>query len=96
MSTDDLKEEMDELNRRIENILAVIKRSLNPPSKWIDKEEILRILKCSERSLQTLRENEILKFTRPLGPEGSKFFYLRKDVEDLFEKNFNGKIWFSS
>jgi len=92
MDADNIIQKIDELNRKLENLLAVIKHSLNPPSKWIDKEETLRILKCSERSLQTLRENEILKFTRPLGRESSKFFYLRKDVEDLFEKNFNGEI----
>jgi len=48
----------------------------------------MAILKCSERTLQTLRDKELLKHTNPMG--GSKFFYLRKDVEDLFEKNFNG------
>jgi len=39
-----------------------------------DKEETLRILKCSERTLQTLRDKDILKYTRP--PGGSKFFYI--------------------
>ena len=55
MSSDDLILKIDELNRKLENLLAVIKNSLNPPSKWIDKEETMRILKSSERSLQTLR-----------------------------------------
>jgi hypothetical protein len=90
MDADNIIQKIDELNRKIDNLIAVNKHSLNPPSKWIDKEETMRILKCSERTLQTLRDKGLLRYTRPLG--GSKFFYLRKDVEDLFEKNFNGKI----
>jgi len=90
MSTDYIIQKIDELNRKVDNLIAVNKHSLNPPSKWIDKEETMRILKCSERTLQTLRDKGLLRYTRPLG--GSKFFYLRKDVEDLFEKNFNGEI----
>jgi len=90
MSTDYLIQKIDELNRKVDNLIAVNKHSLNPLSKWIDKEETMRILKCSERTLQTLRDKDKLKYTRPLG--GSKFFYLREDVEALFEKNFNREI----
>jgi len=90
MSTDYIIQKIDELNRKVDNLIAVNKHSLNPLSKWIDKEETMRILKCSERTLQTLRDKDKLKYTRPLG--GSKFFYLREDVEALFEKNFNREI----
>jgi hypothetical protein len=81
---------LDELNEKMDTLLETQKSNVKLPSKWIDKEETLRILKCSERTLQTLRDKGWLRYTRPLG--GSKFFYLRKDVEDLFEKNFNGEI----
>jgi len=90
MDADNIIQKIDELNRKVDNLIAVNKHSLNPLSKWIDKEETMRILKCSERTLQTLRDKDLLKYTRPLG--GSKFFYLREDVEALFENNFNGEI----
>ena len=88
MDADNIIQKIDELNRKVDNLIAVDKHSLNPPSKWIDKEETMRLLKCSERTLQTLRDKGLLRYTRPLG--GSKFFYKRKDVDALFTKNFNG------
>ncbi|HUX59443.1 MAG TPA: helix-turn-helix domain-containing protein [Bacteroidales bacterium] len=90
MSTDYIIQKIEELNRKVDNLIAVNKHSLNPLSKWIDREETMRILKCSERTLQTLRTKKKLRYTRPFG--GSKIFYLREDVEALFEKNFNGEI----
>ena len=81
---------INELDRKIDTLLAVNKHLNDHQSKWIDKEETMRILKCSERTLQTLRDKGLLRYTRPLG--GSKFFYLRKDVEALFEKNFTGEL----
>jgi hypothetical protein len=90
MDADNIIQKIDELNRKVDNIIDVNKHSLNPLSKWIDKEETMRILKCSERTLQTLRVKGFLRYTRPMG--GSKFFYLQEDVEALFEKNFNGEI----
>ena len=59
-------------------------------TEWIDKEEVLHILECSERTLQSLRDNGSLNYSKPTG--GSKFFYRRKDVIALFEMNFNGRI----
>ena len=90
MSMDIIIQKIDELNKKVDTLIAVNKHPLDPLSKWIDKEETMRILKCSERTLQTLRDKGLLRYTRPLG--GSKFFYLREDVEAQFEKNFNGKI----
>jgi hypothetical protein len=90
MDADNIIQKIDELNRKVDNLIDVNKHSLNPLSKWIDKEETMRILKCSERTLQTLRVKGFLRYTRPMG--GSKFFYLQEDVEALFEKNFNGEI----
>lgn len=90
MNTDIVIQKIDELKRKVDTLIAVNKHQADPQSKWLDKEETMRILRCSERTLQTLRDKGLLRYTRPLG--GSKFFYLRKDVEALFEKNFNGEI----
>jgi hypothetical protein len=81
---------LDELNEKMNTLLETQKSNVKLPSEWVDKEELLTILKCSDRALQTLRDNKSLHFTNPLG--GSKFFYKRKDVDALFTKNFNGGI----
>lgn len=90
MNTEVVIQMIDELGRKIDNLLAILKHLKDPPRIWMDKEETMRILKCSERTLQTLRDNKKIRITRPLG--GSKIFYLREDVDALFEKNFNGKL----
>jgi len=81
---------LEELNEKMNILLETQKSNVKLPSEWIDKEETMKILKCSERALQTLRDNKSLYFTNPLG--GSKFFYKLKDVNALFTKNFNGGI----
>jgi hypothetical protein len=81
---------LDELNEKMNTLLETQKSNVKLQTEWVDKEETMKILKCSERTLQTLRDKESLHFTNPLG--GSKFFYKRKDVDALFTKNFNGGI----
>lgn len=90
MYEDVVLKKLGELSEKMDTLLETQKSSVKLPSEWIDKEETMKILKCSERALQTLRDNESLHFTNPLG--GSKFFYKRKDVDALFTKNFNGGI----
>jgi hypothetical protein len=85
-----ISEKLDILISKIESLIETQKHSIIAKSEWLDKEETMRILKCSDRSLQTLRDDGILFFSNPLG--GTKYFYRRKDVMALFEKNFNGKI----
>lgn len=88
MDKDIIIQKLEELIRKVDTLTDTEKRQTNSNNEWIDKQETMEILKCSERTLQTLRDKELLRFTNPLG--GSKFFYRRKDVEALFEKNFNG------
>jgi hypothetical protein len=44
----------------------------------------------SERTLQTLRDNGTLGYSKPTG--GSKYFYRRSDVMALFEESFTARI----
>ena len=90
MDPEIILQKLDTLTTKINTLIEAYKLDFRGKSKWIDKKETMRILKCSERTLQTLRDKHLLSFTNPLG--GSKFFYLRKDVDSLFEKNFKGKI----
>ena len=90
MQPDDISQKLDVLITKVETLIETQKPEFMTKSEWLDKEETIRILKCSERSLQTLRDDGSLFFSKPLG--GTKYFYRRKDVMALFEKNFNGKI----
>jgi len=90
MYTNDLIQKLDELSRKVNTLHDSLKKDSRNQSEWIDKEETMKMLKCSERTLQTLRDTHKLDYTNPLG--GSKLFYRRKDVEALFESHFTGKL----
>ena len=89
MDKDIIIQKIEELTRKVDSLIDTKKHQTNSQNEWIDKQEAMEILKCSEWTLQTLRDKGLLKYTNPMG--GSKFFYRRKDVEALFEKNFNGE-----
>jgi len=54
---------------------------------WIDNQDVMQSLHISLRTLQTLRTNGTLPYTKVNG----KIFYLRKDVEALLRKNYGRK-----
>jgi 5-bromo-4-chloroindolyl phosphate hydrolysis protein len=86
MDTEFFKQKMEELTRKIEALREALKNNKGLDSEWVDAQEAMEILKCSPRTLQTLRSEGKLGYSKPLG--GSKFFYRLKEVLDLFEKNF--------
>jgi hypothetical protein len=90
MEHEEISQKLDVLITKIETLIETQKHSYIDKSEWLDKEETMRILKCSERTLQTLRDSGILSYSRPFG--GTKIFYRRRDVMALFEKNFTGTI----
>ena len=81
--TEELINKMDKLQKTLDKSLD---KTNQPERLWIDKHEAMNILRCSERTLQTLRDNDTLGYSKPTG--GSKFFYRRGDVMALFEKSF--------
>lgn len=48
-------------------------------SKWLDGEEVCRLLHISRRTLQTLRDNRLIGFTQI----NRKFYYKPEEVERL-------------
>jgi hypothetical protein len=54
--------------------------------EWIDKQDVMFILKISPRKLQSLRDRGLLPYSQIDG----KFFYRTSDVEKLLE---NGYKW---
>jgi hypothetical protein len=89
MIDDNFLRKLEELAKKVDTLMEALENNPKYQSEWIGKERTMRILECSERTLQYLRDNGKLHFTNPLG--GSKYFYCRKEVMSLFENNFNGK-----
>ncbi|MCE5331489.1 MAG: helix-turn-helix domain-containing protein [Bacteroidales bacterium] len=53
-------------------------------SDWIDNQDVMQILHISPRTLQTLRSNGILPFSRI----GNKLFYRRQDIIKILSDNY--------
>lgn len=48
-------------------------------AKWMDNEEVCRLLRLSPRTLQTMRDKGLIACSQI----GKKFYYRREDVESL-------------
>ena len=51
---------------------------------WIDGQEVMQKLHISPRTLQTLRSNGTIPYTRI----GHKLYYLRQDIERILRDNY--------
>ena len=52
---------------------------------WLDNQDVMQILHISPRTLQTLRSNGILPFSRI----GNKLYYRRQDLQRLLADNYS-------
>ena len=52
--------------------------------EWIDSQDVMQALHISPRTLQTLRSNDILPYSRI----GSKIYYLRRDILKILSDNY--------
>jgi hypothetical protein len=55
---------------------------------WIDGQDVMLALNISQRTLQTLRDNGTLPYSRING----KFYYRISDLEALLENNYSGNL----
>ena len=55
-----------------------------PLADWLDSQEVMQALYISPRTLQTLRTNGTLPFSRI----GRKFYYKRADLEKILQDNY--------
>lgn len=55
---------------------------------WIDGQDVMLVLKISKRTLQSLRDNGTLPFSRIKG----KFYYRVSDLDALLENNYSGNF----
>lgn len=68
-------------------VQALLESSGKAPSKledWLDNQDVMLMLHISLRSLQTLRSNGTLPYSRI----NNKIYYRRRDVEQLLNDNY--------
>lgn len=83
---------MLELSQEIKTIKAYVEvfRKTNLErlnATWVDGQDVMDILHISKRTLQTLRDNETLPYSRING----KFYYKLSDIERMLESNYTSK-----
>ena len=75
------EDRMDEL---IEKLALIANENHRPANEVIlDDEDVMKILKICKRSLATLRDDGLLKFSKPK----SKIYYKLSDVLELINSN---------
>lgn len=52
---------------------------------WLDNQDVMLYLHISPRTLQTLRSNGTMPFSRI----GNKIYYRRADIQSLLDNNYN-------
>lgn len=75
-----------DLNRIKDDIVSTLLNKLQPSfqtKKWLKSSEVGEILKVSAATLQTLRNNKSLPFTKL----GKTFYYDYQDIVRILEEN---------
>ncbi len=77
------------LSQEIKDIKARIKllrqtRAEVLKDTWIDNQDVLQTLHISKRTLQTLRDNGTIPYSKVKG----KFYYKVSDIEQLLQDNY--------
>ena len=73
--------------RRLEDLLKEIKQIVQPgqsqPKRWLKSSEVRKMLNISPGTLQNLRINGTLRFTKM----GSIMYYKLEDINRILEEN---------
>jgi hypothetical protein len=77
------------LSQQIKEIKMMIQllrqsRAVVLNDSWLDNQEVLQLLHISLRTLQTLRSNGTLPYSKIRG----KFYYKVSDIEQLLQENY--------
>lgn len=82
-----LSQEIKDLKARIDINKATRVERLK--DTWIDNQDVMQMLHISQRTLQTLRSNGTIPYSKIKG----KFYYKVTDIERILESNYsNPKI----
>lgn len=86
---------IDELRKDPNSFVSIIERNAKscpfyqpveqtPLEEWLDNQDVMQTLHISPRTLQTLRSNGTLPFSRI----GNKLFYRRADIQRILKDNY--------
>jgi len=71
--------------KTMETVVEMLNDSnLSCTGKWLNGDQVMRMLGVSRRTLQNYRDNGILAYSTV----GGKFYYSIGDIEDLMLKNY--------
>ena len=80
---------MEELSKDFtlikEYIMSVKQSKSSLNDAWMDGQEVMLLLKISKRTLQSMRDNGTLPFSRING----KFYYKTVDIQLMLESNYS-------
>ena len=82
ITKEDLKEFKSDL---LNEIKAIMKPCEGQSKKWLKSNEVRKLLKISPGTLQNLRINGTLRFTKV----GSIIYYKQEDIDKVLEGNRN-------
>jgi hypothetical protein len=74
------KEDLQEFGKSlITQIRGILAQSIQEPKKWLKTYQVKNLLKISDNTLQTLRENGTIPFTRI----GGILYYSSEDIDKV-------------
>ena len=81
------KKAFEEMAAKLENFMQRVdnlchRHGGKKPQRWLDHQEVCQALRISKRTLQTLRDNGTLAYTKI----GNRTFYRSEDVERVIVK----------
>ncbi len=80
LTQDDLLQFKTEL---FDELKALLKNAAQPPKKWLKSDEVKKLLKVSAGTLQTLRINGTLQYTKI----GGIIYYDYEHIQKTFHEN---------
>ena len=79
------KEDLNEFRHLLLNDIKELVSAKTEQKEWLKSPEVRQLLKISPGTLQNLRINGTLRFTKI----GSIIYYSQHDIQKLLEKGFN-------
>lgn len=83
-----IRRDMEALTRSVAQMTKTHAQQLS--EEWVNKDQVMAILKISSRTLETLKSKGILPYTKIQGI----FYFRTADIENLLKENYvkNGSI----
>lgn len=78
------KEDLEEFRRSlIKDIIEIVDTKIQPTDKWLKSYEVRKLLNISQGTLQSLRDNKKIEYTKI----GNIFLYNNKHIIKMLENN---------